>query len=405
MSNKRITKDQVEKLNNLIGALICHGKDHLDYDYVEDDLIEYFIEEFLYTLDDEYRSYLDVTPLYKYVGREPNGPRLYEKTENEYKSDFEVKIVEKDKDDKCIKCACYNCQACHDNYCPGENQFGKDTNCKNCIYESKVVKKGDKIEIIKMNEIITNRKDCFKKKCDGKFEAVKSWCIECSSFDMITPLVDEWREKRKKINFRRAIKAWREVYHYVDSFYYEDEDDTLKEPIYPFRYWYWIRYVGNAIEYGLWGIIDYFNIFKPEDKEWYWYKRMQTHLPMRQKGDIMPHQHFNEYVYHINQYLNKNEIEKKEVLENILDRIREESDIISHWGQNGAFSAIAPGDMEDLSTMPCEKDYYIKIENLCKDFMEYIKSLMNLKDEHDVMDFIGYSGNSLGYALQIESKR
>ena len=90
---------------------------------------------------------------------------------------------------------------------------------------------------------------------------------------------------------------------------------------------------------------------------------MQTHLPLRQEGDIMPHQHFNEYIYYINQYLNKNEIEKKEVLKNILDRIREESDIISHWGQNGTFSAIAPGDMNDLSTMPCDKDYYIKIEN------------------------------------------
>ena len=395
MDDKKINKEQIEKLNNLIGALICHGKDDLDYDYVEDDLIEYFIEEFLYTLDDEYRSYLDVTPLYKYVGREPNGPRLYEKTENEYKSDFEVQIVERDKNNICVKCACYNCQAAHDRFCPGEEHFEKNTNCDHCKYSHKV-----KDGIEKMDA-----KSNFKKKCDGKFDAVKSWCIECSTFDMITPLVDEWREERKKINFKRAIKAWREVYHYTDSFYYEDEDDTLKEPIYPFRYWYWIRYVGNAIEYGLWGIIDYFNIFKPEDKEWYWYKRMQTYLPTRQEGDIMPHLHFNEYIYYINQYLNKNEIEKKEVLKNILDRIREESDIISHWGQNGAFSAIAPGDMEDLSTMPCEKDYYIKIENLCKDFMEYIKGLMSLKDEHDVMDFIGYSGNSLGYALQIESKR
>ena len=43
-----IKSEQIEKFNNLLGALICHGKDSLDYDYVEDDMLEYFIEEFLY---------------------------------------------------------------------------------------------------------------------------------------------------------------------------------------------------------------------------------------------------------------------------------------------------------------------------------------------------------------------
>ena len=401
MNNTKITKLQIEKFNNLIGALICHGKDTLDYDYVEDDLIEYFIEEFLYSLDNDYRSYLKVEPLYECKGKTPNGPTLYVKTENEYKSDFEVKIVEKDEDDKCVKCACYNCQASHDSFCPGEAYFGEGTNCNHCIYDYKFKKNGDEIASNEMNEITMNQKDYLKERCDGKFDAVKSWCIECSSYDMITPLVNEWREERKKINFRRAIKSWRKVYHYVDSFALEDEDDTLKEPIYPFRYWYWTRDVGNAIEYGLWGIIDYFNIFNLEDKEWYWYKRMQTYLPTRQQGDIMPHQHFNVYLYRINRYLYENKIENHEVLENILARLRVESDIISHWGSNGAYSVIAPGDVKDLSTMPCDKDYYIKIEDICRDFMEYIKSIMNLKDEHDVMNFIGYNGNTLGYALQI----
>ena len=101
-ATNRISKDQVEKLNNLIGALICHGKDHLDYDYVEDDLIEYFIEAFLYSIDSNYRSYIEVKPLYKCEGKTPDGPMLYVKTENEYKSDFEVKIDKRREGDPAI---------------------------------------------------------------------------------------------------------------------------------------------------------------------------------------------------------------------------------------------------------------------------------------------------------------
>ena len=403
-SSNRISKDQVEKLNNLIGALICHGKDHLDYDYVEDDLIEYFIETFLYSIDSDYRSYLEVKPLYKCEGKTPKGPMLYVKTENEYKSDFEVNIVEKDKNDKCIKCACSNCQAAHDNYCPGENHFGKDTNCDHCIYESKVVKKGDKIELTKIDEITMNRKDCFKEKCDGKFEAVKSWCIECSSFDMITPLVDEWREERKKINFRRAIKAWREVYHYVDSFLLEDENDFKTNSEYPFRFWYFTRDIGKAIEYGLWGVIEYYDIYKPDDKEWYWYKRMRTQSPRRQEGDVMPHQHFNLYIWNIMWYINnflatdsENENSEFEQLYGILKKIQAESDIISSWSQNGMHTAA-----DRQVAMPCTVKYYEKIESICTEFMEFIKKIMNLKDEHDIMSFIGIGGSSISYEqLQI----
>ena len=163
-----------------------------------------------------------------------------------------------------------------------------------------------------------------------------------------------------------------------------------------------INSLGNAIEYGLWGIIDYYNIFKPEEKEWYWYKRMQTQLPRRQEGDVMPHINFNQYIYYINQYIKNNKDKDMSKLESIIDKIQNEADIISSWGQNGKYSHVAPGDINDLSTMPCTKEYYIKIEDICRDFMEYIKSIMGLKDEHDVMRFIGLTGNSSSYAqLQI----
>lgn len=390
-----LSKEQIEKFNNLLGALICHGKDSLDYDYVEDDLVSYFIEEFLYSLDNEFRDYLKVQRLYKKESKNEKGPTLYIKTENDYKSDVEVVIDNRSEKDICRACICSNCQACYDRYCPGEIVRGKEEiNCEKCKYSSNSSKKYGVSEI----------KNNFKRKCDGKFEAVKSWCIECSSYDMITPLVDEWRAVRKKINFRRALKSWRNVYRYIDSFYLEDENDKLEEPIYPFRYWYWIRYIGNAIEYGLWGIIDYFNISKIQEKKWYWYKRMQTYLIRRQDGDIMPNLHFNVYVYHIRQFLKNNKVENKETLLNIIDRISEESDIISHWGQNGAYSLVAPGNSNDLSTMPCSASYYKKIKSLCSDFMNYIKELMKLKNEKDIMSFIGIRDNTKYAGIQIESE-
>ena len=209
------------------------------------------------------------------------------------------------------------------------------------------------------------------------------------------------KETDKIINFRRAIKIWREVYRYSDSIlleeYDEDESVTRFNPVYPFRFWYWIVKVGKAIECGLWGIIDYYNIYNPVDKEWTWYKNMHTELPRRENGDIMPHQHFNKYIIHILQNLDKCNVVNSKKLEKILVKIQDESDIISHWSQNGLYSNI---HMNDSEAMPCTVEYYIKIEAICRDFMEYIKELMNLKDEHDIMKFIGYGSNSLGYTLE-----
>ena len=374
----KISKAQIEKLNNLLGALICHGKDSLDFDYVEDDLITYFIEEFLYSLDNNYRDYLDVKQLYQKKDPVIDGPTLYVKTENEYKSDVEVEMIERDKNDICDVCSCCNCQASRDRYCPGEDLVENGVNCNVCIYARS-----------NKNESKQNLKSNFKRKCDGKFEAVKNWCIECSSFDNITPLVYEFRESRKKTNFKRALKAWRSIYSYIDSFYLEDEEEGDKDAIYTFRYWYWTRDIGKAIEYGLWGVIDYYNIYKPENKEWYWYRRMQTGLFKRQEGDVMPHQHFNLYIRNINQFLDDNKIENAEELKGILERIQKESDIISHWSQNGAYGIVAPGDNLDLNTMPCTVEYYEKIKAICNDFMSFIKKLMKLEDEQDVMNFIG----------------
>ena len=208
-------------------------------------------------------------------------------------------------------------------------------------------------------------------------------------------------EDYKKINFRRAIKVWRKVYRYFDSILLEELDDenvTKFNPVYPFRFWYWTIDVGKAIEYGLWGIIDYFNIYKPEEKEWTWYKNMHTELPHREEGDLMPHQHFNLYIWAIIHSLDKYDIDDSKKLEEILVKIQNESDIISHWSQNGLYSHIR---VIDDDAMPCTVEYYKKIENICSEFMNYIKKLMNLKNEHDIMDFVGYGSKILGYPLEI----
>ena len=206
----------------------------------------------------------------------------------------------------------------------------------------------------------------------------------------------------KKLNFRRAIKAWREVYRYFDSILLEElgEDDNVTKlnPVYPFRFWSWTTNIGKAIEYGLWGIIEYYNIYKPEEKEWTWYKNMHTELLHREEGDVMPHQHFNLYIWNIIRNLDKCKVDDCEEIERILVKIQNESDIISHWSQNGLYSQIRIIDSE---AMPCSVEYYSKIETICADFMNFIKKIMNINDEQDVMNFIWNIDEGIKCNLQI----
>lgn len=51
--------------------------------------------------------------------------------------------------------------------------------------------------------------------------------------------------------------------------------------------------------------------------------------------------------------------------------------------------------------MPCSVEYYSKIETICADFMNFIKKIMNINDEHDVMNFIWNIDEGIKCNLQI----
>lgn len=158
--NNKITKEQIDKFNRLLGALICHGKGFGSNDYEESDMIDFYIEDLLYSIDSDYAKYLTVKQLYKRDETDQERKNVYVKTVNEYKSDVEVRFVDNDNTkDPCTTCTCASCQASHDRFCPGEDSVEQDVNCEKCINN-----KGNK----------TN----FKHHCNGKYEAVKNWCLE-----------------------------------------------------------------------------------------------------------------------------------------------------------------------------------------------------------------------------------